>query len=91
MRTLKAAVIIMGVMIVGGVVTLGVLIAQRTFGAGAAGVSEALLDEAEGTRIVGASLQGDRVALTLQGGGADRVVVVDLRTGKPVGRIALKR
>ena len=43
-----------------------------------------------GSRIVGTSLSGDRVAVTLEGGGRPpRVVVVDLRSGKVVGTLAV--
>ncbi len=90
MRTLKIAVIVMGVMIVGGVATLGVLLFQRVAGPVAA-VGAVVLDEAEGTRIAGSTAVGEKVLLQLQGGGPDRVVVVDLRTGRVSARIALKR
>ena len=90
MRTLKIAVIVMGVMIVGGVATLGVLLFQRVAGPVAA-VGEVVLDEAEGTRIAGSTAVGEKVVLQLQGGGPDRVVVVDVRTGRVSARIVLKK
>lgn len=90
MRTLKIAVIVMGVMIVGGVATLGVLLFQRAAGPVAA-VGEVVLDEAEGTRIAGSTAVGEKVVLQLQGGGPDRVVVVDVRTGRVSARITLKK
>jgi hypothetical protein len=50
-----------------------------------------VLDEPAGTRIAGIAAAGDRLAVQLQGGGADRVVLVDPRSGAVVGRIALAR
>jgi len=50
-----------------------------------------VLDEPEGTHIAGVSLATDRVAVQLQGGGADRVVVVDTRAGRVVARIGLAK
>jgi hypothetical protein len=76
----------MGVLIVAGVTTIGVTIVHRMSGAPAAvhdvAMHDAVLDEPEGTRIAGVSALADRLALRLVGGGADRVVVVDLRTGQ---------
>jgi hypothetical protein len=48
-----------------------------------------LLDEPAGTRIAGIASAGDRLAVRLQGGGSDRVVLVDPRTGAVAGRIGL--
>ena len=99
MRGLKAAVIGMGILIVVGVTALVVVMVQRMSATGspnasaiapAAGpASVALLDEPAGTRIAATSLAGDRLAVQLSGAGPDRVVVVDLRTGRTVARAAL--
>ncbi len=90
MRALLVAVIVMGVLIVAGVATIAVTVVSRLSGSGAAGVAtRAMLDEPEGTRIAGLSVAADRVAVQLQGGGADRVVVVETRTGHVIARIAL--
>jgi len=85
--------VVMGVMIVAGTVALGVLLAQKLGGGGAPAVvaGPVLLDEPAGTRIVGAEGAGDTVVLRLEGGGPDRVVVVDARGGRVVGRIGLAR
>ena len=91
MQALKVAVIVMGVLIIGGVVTLAVLLAGRMSGGAGAIASALVLDEPPGTRIAGASAAPDRVAVQLQGGGPDRVVVVDTRTGRVVGRVGLAR
>ena len=92
MRALKAAVIVMGILIVAGVVTIMVTIVQRTAGLPApATTQQALLAEPDGTRIAGMSAAGDRLALQLQGGGPDRVVVLDARTGRVLLRAGLVR
>jgi putative heme iron utilization protein len=52
-------------------------------------VVTAVLQEPEGTRIAGIAATADRLAVQLQGGGGDRVVLVDPRTGALAGRISL--
>jgi hypothetical protein len=91
MRALLVAVIVMGVLIVAGVGTIAFTIVSRVSGTAGGAEARALLDEPPGTRIAGASVAGDRVAVQLQGGGADRVVVVDTRAGRVIARIALAR
>ncbi len=93
-----AAVIGMGILIVAGVAVLAVLLVQRMSSlptpiasAGSPPMSAATLDEPVGTHIVSASVGTDRAALVLGGGGPDRVVIVDLRSGHVVGRIGLAR
>ena len=90
MRVLQAAVIVMGIMIVAGVAVLAVMLMQRVVGAGGAPAVVAL-DEPAGTTIVSAATQGDRMTLLLRNGGPDRTVVLDLRSGKIVGRAGLVR
>ena len=93
MRALMLAVIVMGVLIVAGVATIVVTIVSRATAPGAvsAATAQATLNEPAGTRIAGISAAPDRVAVQLQGGGADRVVVIDTRTGRVIARIALDR
>jgi hypothetical protein len=93
MRALQAAVIVMGVLIVGGVATIVVTIVSRMSGGAGGGpaVQTMLADEPPGTRIAGASVAADRVAVQLQGGGPDRVVVIETRNGRVIARIALSR
>jgi Family of unknown function (DUF6476) len=92
MRALQALVIVMGVLIVAGVATIAVVIVHRLSGPGAvAGGVRAVLDEPAGTRIAGVSAAADRIALQLQGGGPDRVLVLDTRTGQVLARAALAR
>jgi hypothetical protein len=90
MRALKALTIVMGVLIVGGTAILGVMVARRLGGGSTAPVS-LVLDEPAGTRIAGIAAAGDRLAVQLQGGGPDRVVLVDPHSGATAGRIALAR
>ncbi len=89
MRALKILVVVMGVMIVVGVIVLVATLVQRAGGTSVALAPDAKFSEPAGTHIAGTSLSGDRVALQLQGGGPDRVVVIDLRTGRVVGRAGL--
>ena len=91
MRALKILTTVMGVMIVVAVVILGVTILRRINGPGAgpALATQAVLNEPDGTRIVGIAGMQDRLAVQLQGGGADRVLFLDPRTGQVLGRAAL--
>ena len=88
MQALKFLVVAMGVLIVAGVVTLGVLIAKRVSAPAGPAIS-AVLDEPAGTRIVAIAATPDRTVLQLQGGGPDRVVAVDPRSGHILGRVSL--
>ena len=91
MRFLKVLVIAMGVLIVVATTVLIVLIVHRlgeTKPAQSVSAS-VLLDQPHGTRIVGIAAADSRLALQLQGGGPDRVVLVDPRTGTVVGTISL--
>jgi hypothetical protein len=93
MRGLKVAVVVMGVLIVVGTIGLAVGILRRGSAPQTAitlpAVTEAMLQEPAGTRIVGIAALSDRLAIQLQGGGGDRVVLVDPRTGALAGRITL--
>lgn len=90
MQALKVLVVVMGVMIVGGVATLAVLLAKRMT-VPPATLGSIMLDEPAGTRIVAAVPGGEHIVLQLQGGGPDRVAVVEARTGRVVGRIGLAK
>jgi len=87
---LKVAVVVMGVLIVVGVLGLVVVLAQR-MSAGSAPIASIMLDEPAGTRIAGTSAAADRIALRLEGGGPDRVVLVDMKTGRVLGHVTLAR
>jgi hypothetical protein len=90
MRGLQAAVILMGVLIVVGVGVIGLTIVRR-LGAPVPGAVTLVLDEPAGTRMMSAAAAGDRLAVLLQGGGPDRVVLVDPHTGTVAGRVGLAR
>jgi hypothetical protein len=90
MRFLKFITIAMAVLIVAGTTVLVVAIARRVVVPGAPASVSVLLDEPAGTRIVGVGSVGDRLAVRLEGGGADRVVLLDMRTGAVAGRIGLR-
>ena len=96
MRALKVATVVMGVLLVAGTAVLLAVIAHRVSGRSAvapipAHPIAATLDEPAGTRIAGIATVQDRLALQLQGGGPDRVVLVDPRTGDRLGTILLAR
>jgi hypothetical protein len=96
MRALKVAVVVMGVLIVLGTIGLVVGIARRSAGPVVAvatwpASASVVLDEPAGTRIAGVAAVRDRLAVQLQGGGADRVVLIDPATGAVAGRISLAR
>ena len=91
MRFLKVVTVAMAVLIVVGTTVLLVVIAKRLGGGSAAPVPvAAVLDEPAGTRIAGIAAVGDRLAVQLQGGGADRVLLLDARSGAVVGRVTLR-
>ena len=90
MRVVMAAVIVMGVLIVAGVGVIGTTIARR-MAAPAIGAATLVLDEPDGTRMVGTAGGGDRLTVLLQGGGPDRLLLIDPRTGVVAGRVALAR
>jgi hypothetical protein len=93
MRGLKILTIAMAVMIVAGIVVVGVTILHRLSGpaGGPAFAAPAVLDEPAGSRIMSIAGVGERLAVQIQGGGPDRVVFIDARTGQVVGRAALAR
>ena len=94
LRAVKIATIAMGVLIVLGTTVILVTIVKRTF-PGPAALPEkafaAMLDEPEGTEIVGIAAVRDRLAVQLRGGGTDRVLLIDPVTGGVVGRVSLPR
>ena len=89
MRAMVTVVVVMGVLIVLGVATLAVTIVRRM---SASPLSAALaLDEPAGTHMLSLAPAGERLAVLLQGGGPDRIVLLDPRTGAVVGRVGLAR
>ena len=93
MRFLKVLVIVMGVVIVVATTVLIVLIARRIGGGPATGpvvATSVLLEEPAGTRIATIAAVGDRLAVQLQGGGVDRILLLDPHSGAVVGRVGLR-
>ena len=83
----------MGVLIVAGIAVIGVTVAHRLTHIAVPPGSpfNIVLDEPAGTQITGVtSLASDRSAMTLRGGGPDRVVVVGAG-GQLVGTVRLAR
>ena len=100
MQALKIATIAMGVLIVIGTMALVIVVVRRAAvpvsGPAAAAAAlpasvAAVLDEPAGTRIAGIAAVRDRLAVQLQGGGVDRVLLIDPATGSVAGRISLAR
>ncbi len=93
MHALKALVVVMGVLIIAGLAVIVATIVNRTTHPGAAITPGAalLLDEPDGTHVGETALANGTLALTLVGGGPDRVVVVDLASGRVVRRVLLSK
>ena len=89
MRLVKVLAVVMGVMILIGTTVVVVTIIKRTAGGSAAIHVAVVLDEPTGTRIGGIAALSDRLAVLLQGGGPDRVVLIDAHTGNQAGSVAL--
>lgn len=94
MRFLTVISVVMGVLIVAGTAVLVIALVRRapaTVSAGQDAGAPVVLDEPAGTRIAGADGTADALVLRLVGGGPDRVVVVDARSGRVIARAALAR
>jgi hypothetical protein len=89
MRGLVALVWGMGILIVVGTAVVAVTIVQRSGLAASQVMADVVLGEPPGTHISGVASLGDRVAITLTGGGPDRVAIIDLHRGSVAGRISL--
>ena len=91
MRALKILVVVMGVLIVAGTVTLAVMIVKRAGGGGPGSSSGAYqtlaLGENAGARIIGVAAANDRLALLMSRDGQEWVVLVDPKTNQLTGRI----
>ena len=94
MRALTAVTIFMGVLIVVGTGALIAVIVHRSTAPSPPpppppGPLAVHLAAPAGTHIAAIAGAGDRLAVELQGGGTDRVVLVDPHTGKVTGQITL--
>ncbi len=90
MRILTAVTVAMGVLILLGTAVLVLAIVQRGSSPVPGAPIALQLNEPPGTRIAGIVAVSDRLAVELQGGGPDRVVLVDPRSGVVAGRIMLR-
>lgn len=97
-RALKIAVIVMGILLVGGFAfVLAAIVYQASRGsqtgaaAGTPGGIEAGLAIPEGATVTSVALDGNRLALHLNTEAGPEIVVVDLTTGKVAARIRLER
>ena len=94
MRTLKALVIGMGILIVVGTAIIAVMIARRGGESGTTG-SDASTTPAQialpaSARVVETALDGDRIALRIAlVDGGQRVIVFDVAVGRRVGAVDL--
>ncbi|MFO1024647.1 MAG: hypothetical protein U1E70_05635 [Acetobacteraceae bacterium] len=94
-RGVKIAAIVMGVLIVVGTIGLAIGVVRKAsapsvpVAAALPSVVDVVLQEPEGTRIAAIAVLADRLAVQLQGGGVDRVVLVDPKTGALAGRVSL--
>ena len=97
-RVLKFAVIVMGLLLVGGFAFVLAAIVYQATRAGQGGVAsgtvsngvEADLPIAKDATVSALSLDGDRLALHLNSAAGPEIAVIDLKTGKVVARIRLK-
>jgi hypothetical protein len=90
MRALKILTIAMAVLIVFGTLALTILIARRLSGTSQKAPFAVELSEPAGTRIVGLTAVQDQLALHFEGGGPDRVLLIDPRSGATSGRMILR-
>ncbi|HEX2448492.1 MAG TPA: hypothetical protein VHK26_09950 [Methyloceanibacter sp.] len=95
-RVLKLAVVIMGILLVGGFAfVLAAIVYQASKGGQSRAPSgaEAIageLDIPKDATISTLALDGDRLALHLQSSAGAEIVVIDLANGKTLARIKLK-
>jgi hypothetical protein len=98
-RVLKIAVIVMGLLLVGGFAfVLAAIVYQASGGgqSGRAGAGAALngvdseLPIPKDATITSLALDGDRIALHLSSPAGPEIAIVDLKTGRIVARVHLK-
>jgi hypothetical protein len=96
MRALKALVIVMGVLLVGGSATLAVLMVKRLAGparrqpAASAMPARASVALPPGTEVQSVSALGERLAVYVAGRQGNLILIVDPATGAVVETIELK-
>ncbi len=98
MRALKTATVVMGVLILVGTAVLIATIIKRStapapvpaagFVPAAASIAATLHEPAD-SQITGLAGSGDTLAISVHGGGPDRVVLIDPHTGEVRGHVTL--
>jgi len=97
-RVLKIAVIVMGLLLVGGFAfVLAAIVYQASRGGQDEAVSAATVNGVEAELAIGKdasvtalALDGDRLALHLNSASGPEIAVIDLATGKVIARLRLK-
>lgn len=91
MRALKILVVVMGVLIVFGTVTLGVVLVKRMNSGGSPAVGPwALEGQPAGTRMLGVAAAEQGLALLVARPDGERVLLLDVKQRRVVGEILLK-
>jgi hypothetical protein len=81
----------MGVLIVAGTVTLGVVLVQRLNASGSgAAPFDLVLDQPPGGHIAGVAAAGDSLAVLVQRPDGGHVLLVDTKRGRVTGEIRLR-
>lgn len=96
-RVLKIAVIVMGILLVGGFAFVMAAIVyqasklgdKKTPAPAVAAVPDAALALPPGATVTSMALDGDRLALHLQTGAGPEIAVIDVTTGKVLSRIKI--
>ncbi len=91
-RAIKAAVYIMGVLIVIGAVALVAAIMMKAERGGktiAAGFGDLEVAVPAGATVTGSRLDGDRLAVDIASPQGGEVVIVDVKKGQVLGRVKL--
>ncbi len=90
MRALTALTVAMGVLIfIGSAVLVIALVKRASTPESPVAAFSVTLDEPPGTHIADVAGTADRMTVSLQGGGPDRLVLIDPRSGAILGRISL--
>jgi hypothetical protein len=95
-RVLKIAVIVMGLLLVGGFAfVLAAIVYQASGGGQSGGRAGASLQGIElpipkDATVTSLALDGDRLALHLNSPAGSEIAVIDLKTGKIVARVHMK-
>ena len=90
-RALVALVVGLGILIFAGLIVVAITVAGRIAGGDAEGFGQVALPLPEGCRIAEATSGEGRLILRLEGlaeRGCDQVVILDLESGRELGRVA---